>query len=361
LEGLVAIAGAGPAGCATATALARIGIPALLLDTLPRRKILGESLPPAARPLLSRLGLEDALLARSQLRATGQESAWGSEQLRSFDFVFTPYGHGWHVDRVSLDEDLRTNARRAGATVYDRVSRIRWERIRDRWRVNWLSADEKGHADVDVIVDCTGRAARLARERPGNRRLVFDCLVAVVRRTQENGTDASRVELEAVREGWWYTAPTPRGRVFALFSDADLLVVRQAQTLRGWQALMSETRHIRGQAAEACFDGEAIVVSARTTRLDQISGDGWLAVGDAACTRDPLSSQGVLAALSQGRRAAEAILDHLGGRTVALRGYSEDLEAEFRRYRRTQIAYYGLENRWPRADFWRRRHNALVE
>jgi|KBSSwiStaDraftv2_1062776.scaffolds.fasta_scaffold479824_2 hypothetical protein len=49
------------------------------------------------------------------------------------------------------------------------------------------------------------------------------------------------------------------------------------------------------------------VVTAHSSRLDRVSGDGWLAVDDAAMAFDPLSSQGLTHALASGIRAGEAL------------------------------------------------------
>ena len=50
------------------------------------------------------------------------------------------------------------------------------------------------------------------------------------------------------------------------------------------------------------------VWSAETSALRNVFGVGWVAVGDAACAFDPLSSLGICNALESGRSAADAIV-----------------------------------------------------
>src|SRR6185369_1865372 len=89
-------------------------------------------------------------------------------------------------------------------------------------------------------------------------------------------------------------------------------------------------------------------------------GDRWLAVGDAACTFDPLSSQGVMKALRSGIDAAEAIRRHLSGDARALSVYADRVATAYDDYLDTRSAYYAMEQRWPDAPFWRHRHEVVT-
>ena len=60
------------------------------------------------------------------------------------------------------------------------------------------------------------------------------------------------------------------------------------------------------------------VMSATSPCIESGAGPGRLAVGDAAITMDPLSSQGVMWALESGLAGAEAVSAHLRGNTTAL-------------------------------------------
>jgi flavin-dependent dehydrogenase len=113
----------------------------------------------------------------------------------------------------------------------------------------------------------------------------------------------------------------------------------------------------------SCRDG-LVVRSAPTFVLDPVAGPGWLAVGDAASTYDPLMSQGIHKALSDGIEAAGAIAAAVGasgGSTVEIRdGYTGRVLASFEEYLANREYFYGLEERWPRSDFWQRRQAARL-
>ena len=95
-------------------------------------------------------------------------------------------------------------------------------------------------------------------------------------------------------------------------------------------------------------------MAAGSGRLEPAAGDGWLAVGDAASTFDPLSGQGILKGLRGGTCAAYAISDHLRGDAQALAKYRAYVEREFESYLDTRADFYALERRWPESPFWRR-------
>jgi flavin-dependent dehydrogenase len=100
------------------------------------------------------------------------------------------------------------------------------------------------------------------------------------------------------------------------------------------------------------------VVAAGSSWLASPVGDGWLAVGDAAATFDPLSSQGIVTALVMGREAGRAIAqscatpeDADGARAQYESGYQRLVDT----YRRERREHYAAEWRWRDHPFWARR------
>ena len=61
-----------------------------------------------------------------------------------------------------------------------------------------------------------------------------------------------------------------------------------------------------------------------TASLEPLAGDGWLAVGDAALAHDPLAGGGLLFAFRTAVACAQAIENHLAGKSHALVQYAAD-------------------------------------
>jgi flavin-dependent dehydrogenase len=81
-------------------------------------------------------------------------------------------------------------------------------------------------------------------------------------------------------------------------------------------------------------------------------------VGDAEMAFDPLSSFGILGAISSAEEALPVIAAHMDG-TDAARAAIERREAardhRWSRYRERLAAAYREETRWPASSFWARR------
>jgi flavin-dependent dehydrogenase len=156
-----------------------------------------------------------------------------------------------------------------------------------------------------------------------------------------------------VKNGWFYTAPIPHGRrIVAFHTDADLHDKR-----RGVIEWLEEAKELASLLANVSFvpEGETFITSARSAVLEPAAGDGWLAVGDAAMSFDPLSSQGLFNALFTGLAAAEAVDSHLKGNQLSLTQYHQTTGAIFDSYQQKLAATYAAERRWPDAPFWKRR------
>ena len=136
-----------------------------------------------------------------------------------------------------------------------------------------------------------------------------------------------------------------------LYDRSDLLRRQHGERQAFWRARLRQTVHTRARLR--AFEQVAPrVLAANSSRLDHVSGRGWLAVGDAAMALDPLSSQGLKQALASGIRAGEALNRHLVGEAAAIGEYDVKASEVFREYARLHGVYYGRERRWPESDFW---------
>jgi flavin-dependent dehydrogenase len=165
--------------------------------------------------------------------------------------------------------------------------------------------------------------------------------------------------IEAEQDGWWYTALLPsKQRVVAYLTDWDTGVLRALYTPGTFLARLGQTQHLRAclETHDYRLKAKPRGAAANSARLDRFVGAGWLAVGDAALSFDPLSSQGIFTALYTGMKAGQALHASFHGDQSALHAYSQQLEMIYTTYLRNRDNYYQLERRWMQRPFWKRRH-----
>jgi flavin-dependent dehydrogenase len=358
----VAILGGGPAGMATVLALLQhnSALQVLVVERSGYDQLrIGETLPPNARPLLEKLAVWPAFTQVDHLRAYGTSAVWGSSTLHTNESFFHLHGHGWHLDRRLFDVMLAQAAIHQGATVSAHTKVLECQPQPDQgWLLTLTTQDDVSwQVKTRFVVDATGRLAWFARQQ-GAQRIVYDGLIGVAVPFQVAAESVdTHVLVEACELGWWYSALLPDDRLMVMFlSDADLSKQRSLQTPRGWLAQVRQTRYTQGRLQQARPLERPSTYAAHTQRLTHVVGDGWLAVGDAATTFDPLSSQGIFKALQSGIFAAYAISDHLAADSGALAKYEWFVQTEFTAYVATWRNYYYQEQRWPNAPFWQRRH-----
>jgi flavin-dependent dehydrogenase len=352
----VLIVGAGPAGCAAALSLAdRWSV--LLVDRREGALVrVGESLPAAAGRILADLGVMADFQAQAHAPCHGQLSRWGGHRLVERDALRDPYGPGWHLDRARFDAMLRHAATARGAMLQAPAEPDGVERTPSGWNVRLGGA---GTANARILVDAGGRTAPLARTL-GMRPVADDGLACAWTHLPDTGLHPGMTLIEAVENGWWYSAPLPdKRRILAFHTDADLQAARDVRDQTG---LLSQAAKVELMAPllptmAEMLDMPGGFTAAHSATLAQPAGPGWFACGDAAGCFDPLSSQGIFNALYTGLstgQAAERALsgDAIGGMAI----YQDRMQSIRNAYRAHLSAWYGLERRWPENPFWARRH-----
>lgn len=357
----VVVTGGGPAGSACAQVLAKAGHRVVLLESGDGTSFrVGEGLPPAAKPLLRDLGCWDAFLADGHAPSYGNQSAWGMNYVQSTDFIHNPNGHGWHLDRARFDGMLRQKAEEVGVTLWENTTLDALAQNEDdTWSLQ-LSGTHSGKITCSILVDATGRRAVIARKM-GVKRILEDRLIAfyALFEADESGDEDSMTLIEAVANGWWYTALLPSGkRIVVFFTEGNTRIAKQAQSTAGFLELLGASIHLTRRLA--AFNYLPVTApqgtGADSSRLEKFYGENWLAVGDAATAFDPLSSQGMLTALYGGLKAGEAINARLAGKTGQLEQYGAQLTSVFEYYLQQRKQYYAREQRWEKEPFWQSRH-----
>jgi flavin-dependent dehydrogenase len=297
----VVVVGAGPAGSATATRLARRGQAVLLLDraAFPRRKPCGECVNPAGVAALRRLGALGVVLAAGPAPLDGWRIAADGH---AFEGRFPAGVRGLGIAREVLDSILLEHARDAGAEVHTGMKVT--DLVRRSGRVAGVVTDG-GEIHARMVVGADGlrsivlRRLDLLRRGPKLRKLALTAHVRGIAGLRGRG------ELRARGCGCLGVAEVGGGL-------ANVTVVASGHEM-----------HAVGGGREAYFDAALRRYGLRgAQRVDEVLAtgpfdwpvrravaDGALLVGDAAGYFDPFTGQGIYRALRGAELAASAI-DH---------------------------------------------------
>ena len=359
----VAIVGGGPAGLAIALHLSNLGIESVLIEKDRFEGVrIGEHLGPTARVALQQLNVPQIMLGEMHYECPRISSFWGSDQVSEQDYIFGPYGLGMNLSRPAFDQVLgRLVAGRGGRVLLG----FRFRQLEGHpghWVLTVADLSQSIQIHADFVVDATGRTAVTASFLSCSR-VIYDNLVGVVAYLQPRCAgclpSAQGLRVESTLSGWWYSAQLKDGRsVAAYMTDGDLMT-GAPKPVEAWQQALSAASGTAKWLSHCVKPKAVIVRSARTQRLEYASAPGWLAVGDAAMSFDPLSSTGIEKGLTHGTRAAEAIRDYFADERQTLTAYDQELQVEFIEYLEQRGHYYRAEQRWAGQDFWKRRHAPL--
>ena len=356
----VAIVGAGPAGSIAALVLARRGLRvALVVDAVrgggnPRR---GETLAPAAAAAVSRLGLSDEMARLHMPCVSGFRSRWGSARVATRPALLVPDAKSMAVDRGLFDATIRDAAIAAGAVMLTAFVRG----VRPGRRGWDVSLGQKGNIAAHFVIDAAGRGARFAR-RVGARLAVVDELVAITAVLAPDEGDADRtVEIESHPNGWLFSTLDADGsRIVSFFTDRDLFpghMLKHPGALL--DRILARSQFVPLRAASQRRSSMRLWPAA-TLFLDNAVCSGLMAIGDAAQTRDPLSSQGIAAAIEDAESAATALLSAVDGDSVAIEQHEQQRQQKIVGYLRERQKHYAAERRWANSPFWQRRQSIAL-
>jgi menaquinone-9 beta-reductase len=315
----VLVAGAGPAGSATAAFLARAGFSVLAVDrsAFPRDKACSEYMSPETVRILSRLGVVEALESAGAVPLEGMKvtAPHGATAHGKFALANHPpfRSTGLSVSRRILDNQLVEAARAAGAVVVERAcveellydgGAIAGAVVRDR-------AGQRRSLRARLTVGADGLrsvvARRMGRRTYGRpRRVAF---VAHVAGVQDMGSSAELhfggpglVGLNAIGHGRTNVtlvvpaerASPARGRVEQFFSETvgEFPVIRE-----------------RVQAGEV--EGPVLATGPFAAWSGCVVATGGLLVGDAADFFDPVTGDGIHSALRGAELVAETAIPAL--------------------------------------------------
>ncbi|WP_179371047.1 FAD-dependent oxidoreductase [Nitrosopumilus ureiphilus] len=356
----VAIIGGGPAGCATALSLLKYGYSVVIMEKTDYNNLrVGEILPPKIQVPLSYLGIWKKFLNENNSSPSFTIlSSWGKKELHENNFIFNPFGKGWHVNRCQFDAFLAHASESAGSRLYLKAKLVSFNLEDNNWKLKVACDNKLYHFKSRFLIDATGHQSAISLQFNANK-IVHDKLIGIVCYLSPNSkmTSDNHLLIEAAECGWWYSAILPdQNIVVAYMTDADIYKHGIKKSTTFWNDELQKTIHTKSRLSSYPTQYILNVYSASSFHLDKVSGKGWLAVGDAAIAFDPLSSQGVWKSLQTGIHAAEAIKKYLENKENPLEEYSTWINKIFCNYLLERQKFYSSEKRWPDSDFWKRRN-----
>lgn len=353
------ILGAGPAGAVAACRLAGhrrvLVVDRYVMGERPQR--IGESLPAAGKRILHDLGLWEEFQSQGHHPAYHYESRWGSDELQISQSIQNLDGNGYLLDRARFEEGLLKVAMDRGAEMMKHSGLRSVKRVEGRWLLSFSGRAGEEEIIADWVIDASGASSVFAKKIGMQREYVdrLVCLWAIG--SSEIIMPQSGCYVQSAEDGWWYTSPLPGGRrMLAFFSDSSLLkggaddaawLLKKAKNELHLSDLL-EYEHWKPLT-------KLRKNAAHSSRLEQCQGDGWCAIGDAAQSFDPLSSQGMFHAMYSGKVAAECLLAN----DLSYHQMGED--QIWQHYLTHLSHFYQSEQRWIGSPFWKARGARCAE
>jgi flavin-dependent dehydrogenase len=328
----VAVIGGGPAGSTVSTLIAQQGYSVRLFERerFPRFHI-GESLIPETYWVLRRLNMLPKMQASPFVHKHSVQFVNSTGKL-SAPFYFADNKPGecsqtWQVVRSQFDQMMLENAREHGVDAEEGV-RVLDVLLSDgratgvRIRRPDGSVEEIG---AKVVVDASGQNGLLMNRL--NLR-VWDPVLnkgAIWTYWQGAYRDTGRDEGATIviqttnKNGWFWYIPLHDNIVsVGVVAPFDYLFKGRGSYPQTYEEEVERCPSVKERVASAQRVTGHFATKDYSYRSQQVSGDGWVLVGDAFGFLDPLYSSGVLLALKSGELAADAICEGLAtGNTSA--------------------------------------------
>lgn len=325
----VVIAGAGPAGSATAWHLARAGFQVVVVDraAFPRDKPCSEYMSPETVRLLDAMGVVGALEQAGACPLFGIRLRGSEGSALTARFAAAPVRPfreaGLSVARRLLDATLVDAARAAGAIVAERLSVE--QLLYDDGAVSGVLVRTSTGGCLPIqarlVVGADGLRSVVARRLGGRRHGLLRRLALVAHVAGVPALDGL-AELHLSRRGY-----VGLNRISRDLANVALVIPRGKAEFAAARGALSDFFHaqlerfpgVRGRVDSAKVIRPVLVTGPFAVWSRRIIADGALLVGDAADFFDPFTGEGIYSALKGAELAAAAAavaLDSGGTRPV---------------------------------------------
>jgi menaquinone-9 beta-reductase len=302
----VLVVGAGPAGSATAAALAAAGRSVILAEAShhPRPKACAEYASPMIAEELARLDLPAGAWQADALAVTGMRV------IRGKDAVEVRYADAggarpaWGLDRTRFDTALAAHAAAQGARLLERCAFVDTERMAARWRTVMRTAAGDQAVTSNWLIGADGARSRVAHRLGVERPVRMPRRLGLVAHYEGDPDLVEHGEMHVGRHAYVGLAPLAGGRLnvgMALPTGARRSAEDRFEATIA--SLPAVEARLRGRRRLTPIRGASPIGH----RVARAAGEGWMLVGDAAGFIDPFTGEGIYRALRSARAAAGAL------------------------------------------------------
>jgi flavin-dependent dehydrogenase len=299
----ICVLGGGPAGSIIAQRLAQFGRRPLLFERdTPTKPHKVESLPPPILPILDSLGLSDVVATATIRRERRALVRWQSD-LTLPKFLES---ESHLVDRRLFDQTLRKAAAAAGASVLIANARAPQRHRSGGWLIPITTKSGSMSVVADFLIDARGKRWSDSSLHDGPRTVAMSATWHV--------PNLAYVEtrIEAGAEEWFWGCPLNNGLYSAtIFVDPTIIAGLSCSERRDFYCELLDRSQLLRNLRRGKLTTPIVVRDATSRLANDLIGEDFIRVGEAAFSMDPLSSQGVQRAVVsaiQGGAAVHTIL-----------------------------------------------------
>ena len=333
----IVVVGAGPAGAAVGTLLARRGFDVLLLERErhPRHHI-GESLLPASMPILEELGISTAELQRRYQPKFGARFYDPiQDRLAVFEFAGRAGdpAPAYQVLREEFDAMLFEKARATGCEVLEQAEVAKIDTADDGDSPSVDLRDGR-HILARFVIDASGRSALLASARKTKTMLPTLGRLAVYNYYRDlephDEHDRRYITMYLFEGGWFWFIPLRDGRMSVGVVLASAALTPELGAQGQFELAVQRIPRLAQRLKRATPLEPFRAASDYSYKVSEKAGKNFVLIGDAAGFLDPIFSSGVHLGLNSAQQAAKAVELRLRtGDGSALESYAKYMQRGF--------------------------------